>query len=72
MPLPEEREPPDRPRQVTNDPRAGLENSGRPCPPGGCTGVRVPLIPIITTVADGIGHALKRKHPGKRIPIPLD
>jgi hypothetical protein len=47
LPLPEERPPQDRPRQPTGDPRAALDNAGRPCPPGGCTGVDLMTVPVV-------------------------
>lgn len=53
LPLPGERPPQDRPRQATGDPRAALDNSGPPCPPGGCTGVDLMTIPVV--LIRGIG-----------------
>lgn len=47
LPLPGERPPQDRPRQPTGDPRAALDNAGRPCPPGGCTGVDPLTVPVV-------------------------
>jgi hypothetical protein len=47
VPFPEELGPPDEPRRPTGDPRAALENSGKPCPPGGCTGVNLFKVPIV-------------------------
>ncbi|PZO73337.1 MAG: hypothetical protein DI640_09770 [Sphingomonas taxi] len=53
LPLPGERPPQDRPRQPTGDPRAALDNAGRPCPPGGCTGVNLLTVPVV--LIRGIG-----------------
>lgn len=53
LPLPGERLPQDRPRQPTGDPRAALDNAGRPCPPGGCTGVDLLTVPVV--LIRGIG-----------------
>ena len=47
LPLPGERLPQDRPRQPTGDPRAALDNAGRYCPPGGCTGVDLLTVPVV-------------------------
>ncbi len=47
LPLPGERPPQDRPRQPTGDPRAALHNTGRACPPGGCTGVNLLTVPVV-------------------------
>lgn len=53
LPLPDQRPPQDRPRQPTGDPRAALDNAGRPCPPGGCTGVNLLTVPVV--LIRGIG-----------------
>ncbi|MDQ0837878.1 hypothetical protein [Sphingomonas faeni] len=47
LPLPGERPPQDRQRQPTGDPRAALDNAGRPCPPGGCTRVNLLTVPVV-------------------------
>ncbi|URW75384.1 hypothetical protein M9980_12715 [Sphingomonas donggukensis] len=72
LPLPEEREPPARPRQPAGDPRAALDNAAPPCPPRGCMSGGINLLAIGKTLVDEIGYAAKRKHPGKREPIVLD
>lgn len=75
LPLPDERPPPDIPRQPTGDPRAGLENAGRgACASQGCqVGVMLPVIPVARAGVDAIRRALAPKpDKSKRVAIDLD
>jgi len=75
LPLPDERPPPDSPRQPTGDPRAGLENAGAgACAFQGCqVGVMLPIIPVAKAGVDAIRRALAPKvDKSKRVAIDLD
>ena len=75
LPLPDERPPPDIPRQPTGDPRAGLENAGNgACAIQGCqVGVMLPIIPIAKAGVDAIRRVLAPKvDKSKRVAIDLD
>ena len=72
LPLPDERPPLNRPRQPVGDPRAALDNKDPPCPPTGCTGVGIDLIGVGKKLVDEVRSATRGKHPGTRVPIPLD
>lgn len=75
LPLPDERPPPDIPRQPTGDPRAGLENANNgACAFRGCqVGVMLPIIPVAKAGVDAIRRALAPKvDKSKRVAIDLD
>lgn len=74
LPLPDEREPQNRPRQASGEPRAAFENSGEPCLIHGClVGFGPPIMPLLKGAAVAIKNAFaKRPDKTGRIAIPLD
>ncbi|MBB4618920.1 hypothetical protein [Sphingomonas abaci] len=75
LPLPDERPPPDIPRQRTGDPRAGLENAQNgACAFQGCqVGVMLPIIPVAKAGIAAIRRALApRIDTSERVAIDLD
>ena len=75
LPLPDERPPPDIPRQPSGDPRAGLENAHNgACAFQGCqVGVMLPIIPVAKAGANALRRSLAPKvDKSKRVSIDLD
>lgn len=76
LPLPDQREPQNRPRQAIGEPRAALDNDGKPCAARleGCfAGFGPPIVPLLKGAVGLVKDAFaKRPDKRGRIAIPLD